>query len=130
MRAALDDARVAGDTVDYVNAHGTSTRDNDWCETLAIHEVFGDHADRLPVSSTKSTLGHATSAAGAVEAVICVQALRHGVAPPTINLHEPDPRCDLDYVPHEARELPLRRVLSNSFGFGGHCASIVLGRAA
>lgn len=130
MRAALADADLPGDRVDYVNAHGTSTPDNDVCETLALHDVFGDHAPRLAVSSTKSTLGHATAAAGAVEAVICVEALRRGVAPPTVNLHEPDPRCDLDYVPHEARELPLRHVVSNSFGFGGHCASVVLGRAA
>jgi 3-oxoacyl-[acyl-carrier-protein] synthase II len=130
MRAALADARLDPGAVDYVNAHGTSTRDNDWCETLALHEVFGPHAERMAVSSTKSSLGHATSAAGAVEAVIAVQALRHRVAPPTVNLHEPDPRCDLDYVPNEARELPLRHVLSNSFGFGGHCASVVLGRAA
>ena len=126
MRAALADADLPGDRVDYVNAHGTSTPDNDVCETLALHDVFGDHAPRLAVSSTKSTLGHATAAAGAVEAVICVEALRRGVAPPTVNLHEPDPRCDLDYVPHEARELPLRHVVSNSFGFGGHCASVVL----
>jgi 3-oxoacyl-[acyl-carrier-protein] synthase II len=130
MRAALDDARLDGSAIDYVNAHGTSTRDNDWCETLALHDVFGAHAGRLAVSSTKSSLGHATSAAGAVEAVICVQALRHGVAPPTVNLHDPDPRCDLDYVPHEARPLPLRHVVSNSFGFGGHCASVVLGAVA
>ena len=130
MRAALADADLPGERVDYVNAHGTSTPDNDVCETLALHDVFGDHAPRLAVSSTKSTLGHATAAAGAVEAVICVEALRRGVAPPTVNLHEPDPRCDLDYVPHEARELPLRHVVSNSFGFGGHCASVVLGRAA
>jgi 3-oxoacyl-[acyl-carrier-protein] synthase II len=130
MRAALDDARLDGRDVDYVNAHGTSTRDNDWCETLALHEVFGDHAQHLAVSSTKSSIGHATSAAGAVEAVICVQALRHGAAPPTVNLHEPDPRCDLDYIPHEARELPLDHVVSNSFGFGGHCATIVLGAPA
>ena len=130
MRAALVDAQLDGTAVDYINAHGTSTRDNDWCETLAIHEVFGDHAERLAVSSTKSSIGHATSAAGAVEAVISIQALRHGVAPPTINLQDPDPRCDLDYVPNEARELPLRHVVSNSFGFGGHCASIVLGKAS
>jgi 3-oxoacyl-[acyl-carrier-protein] synthase II len=130
MRAALADARLDGEAIDYVNAHGTSTRDNDWCETLALHEVFAAHAPQLAVSSTKSTLGHATSAAGAVEAVVSVQALQHGVAPPTVNLHEPDPRCDLDYVPNEARELPLQHVLSNSFGFGGHCASIVLGKAA
>jgi 3-oxoacyl-[acyl-carrier-protein] synthase II len=130
MRAALDDARLAGEAVDYVNAHGTSTRDNDWCETLALHDVFGEHAADLAVSSTKSSIGHATSAAGAVEAVISVQALRHDTAPPTINLDDPDPRCDLDYVPHEARELPLRHVMSNSFGFGGHCASVILGKAA
>lgn len=130
MRAALDDAQLADEAIGYVNAHGTSTRDNDLCETLALHRVFGPHAARLAVSSTKSSIGHATFAAGAVEAVISVQALRHSTAPPTINLDEPDPHCDLDYVPNEARELPLRHVMSNSFGFGGHCASIVLGRAA
>ena len=130
MAGALSEARLAPADITYVNAHGTSTPDNDWCETLAMHQVFGDHAPRLHVSSTKSELGHATAAAGAIEAVICVEALRHAALPPTINLDEPDPRCDLDYVPHEARAVPARHVMSNSFGFGGHCASVVLGRAA
>lgn len=130
MRAALTDARLDPTAIDYVNAHGTSTPDNDWCETLAVHEVFGPHASELAVSSTKSMLGHATAAAGAVEAVVTAHGLVHGVAPPTINLAEPDPRCDLDYVPGTAREMPLGRAVSNSFGFGGHCASIVLERAA
>lgn len=130
MRAALADARLDPTTIDYVNAHGTSTPDNDWCETLAVHEVFGAHAPQLAISSTKSMLGHTTAAAGAVEAVITAHALRHGVAPPTINLAAPDPRCDLDYVPNTAREMPLERAVSNSFGFGGHCGSIILERVA
>jgi 3-oxoacyl-[acyl-carrier-protein] synthase II len=130
MKAALRSAGLDAADVGYVNAHGTSTPDNDWCETLAIHNALGDHAERVAVSSSKSVLGHATAAAGAVEAVVCVEALRSGVLPPTANLHEPDPRCDLDYIPLEAREQQVDHVVSNSFGFGGHCASIVLGRVA
>lgn len=128
MRAALADADATPESIDYINAHGTSTRDNDWCETLAIRHAFGGRADSVPVSSSKSMLGHAMGAAGAIEAVISVKALENGLIPPTINLREPDPMCDLDYVPDTAREAPLRRVMSNSFGFGGHNTSLVLGR--
>jgi 3-oxoacyl-[acyl-carrier-protein] synthase II len=125
MHGALDDAGVAGDEVDYINAHGTSTPANDATETLAIKTVFGDHALRLPVSSTKSMTGHMLGGAGAVEAVISLKTLVEGVVPPTINYTTPDPECDLDYVPNEAREIPVRRVLSNSFGFGGHNVSLL-----
>lgn len=130
MRRALDDAQLATSEVGYLNAHGTSTPDNDRCETAAVHRVFRGDAERLAISSTKSTLGHATAAAGAIETVICVEALRHQVLPPTVNLEEPDPECDLDYVPREARPVDVGHVMSNSFGFGGHNATVVLGRAA
>jgi len=127
MLAALQDASVDPSTIDYVNAHGTSTPLGDKAETGAIKTVFGSHADKLAISSTKSHLGHLLGASGGVEFVICVQALTEQVAPPTINLDDPDPECDLDYVPHEARRMPIRRVLKNSFGFGGHNACLVLG---
>jgi 3-oxoacyl-[acyl-carrier-protein] synthase II len=97
---------------------------------MAIRAVFGDHADRLPVSSNKSQLGHTMGACGAIEAVLSIYSLVNGVVPPTSNLTDPDPSCDLDYVPGDARELPLRHVLSNSFGFGGHSASLVFGRVS
>lgn len=128
MRRALADAELAPDNVGYVNAHGTSTRDNDWCETLAIRLAFGAAADDLLVSSSKSELGHLMSAAGAVEVIMTIRSLQEGVAPPTINLEEPDPRCDLDYVPNQAREWSPQYALTNSFGFGGHNASMVLAR--
>jgi 3-oxoacyl-[acyl-carrier-protein] synthase II len=128
MAGALRDAGVDPIEVDYLNAHGTATRDNDWCETLAIQQLFGPDTT-VPVSSCKSQLGHAMAGAGAIEAAVCVEALRHGVVPPTSNLDEPDPRCALDLVPRTARRMPLSIVVSNSFGFGGHCASLVL-RAA
>lgn len=128
MRRALDDARTGPDEVGYINAHGTSTRDNDWCETLAIRQAFGPSAERLPVSSVKGSLGHSMASAGAVETVLCVKALRDNVVPPTVNLHTPDDRCDLDYVPNTARELPLTKIVNNSFGFGGHNAALVIGR--
>lgn len=127
---ALQDARLEPQHIDYINAHGTSTRDNDWCETLAVKQALGPDAARVPISSTKSEIGHAASAAGAIEAVLCVRALETGLIPPTINLDEPDPNCDLDYVPWNAREARLRHVLTNSFGFGGHNSSLVLGRAS
>jgi 3-oxoacyl-[acyl-carrier-protein] synthase II len=126
MRAALADARLDPREVDYINAHGTGTRLNDAVETAAIKAVFGDHARRLMVGSTKSMTGHLLGAAGGVEAAICALALDRGVVPPTINHRTPDPECDLDCVPNEAREVPLRVALSNSFGFGGTNAVLVL----
>lgn len=129
MRAALADAGVAASDVDYVNAHGTSTRDNDLSEAAAIRRVFGA-GDAAPwVSSTKSQLGHLMGAAGALEAVLAVRSLESGVVPPTINLRDPDPACALRHVRAAAEERP-RTVLSNGFGFGGHCASVLLGRVA
>jgi 3-oxoacyl-(acyl-carrier-protein) synthase len=114
--------------VDYVNAHGTGTELNDVVETQAIKQVFGAHAARLAVSSTKSMTGHALGAAGAMEAAYTALALANGIAPPTINLDRVDPACDLDYVPHKARPLAIRAALSNSFGFGGTNACLALRR--
>jgi 3-oxoacyl-[acyl-carrier-protein] synthase II len=111
--------------VDYINAHGTSTPPNDRSETAAIRQVFGDHCAKLAVSSTKSMMGHLLGAAGGVEGVISVLSLLNQVAPPTINLDNPDPECDLDYVPHQARPMPIRLVLSNSFAFGGTNACVL-----
>lgn len=128
MRRALKNAGVDPADVDYVNAHGTSTPVGDLAETRAIRAVFGAHADRLPVSSTKSMLGHSLGSTAAIEAALCVLALRDGVMPPTINLTDPDPGCDLDYVPLTARRKELDVVMSNSFGFGGANTSIVLRR--
>jgi 3-oxoacyl-[acyl-carrier-protein] synthase II len=125
MAAALHDADVPPVAVDYINAHGTSTPHNDLNETRAIKQVFGAHADRVPVSSIKSMIGHLLGAAGAVEAIATVLALEHGVLPPTINYTAPDPECDLDYVPNQAREGSFRVALSNSFGFGGVNVSLV-----
>jgi 3-oxoacyl-[acyl-carrier-protein] synthase II len=126
MRAALQSAGMRPEEVDYINAHGTSTGPNDRNETQAIKKVFGDHAYEMPISSTKSVTGHMLGAAGAMEAIFCVQAIRDGIVPPTINLENPDPECDLDYVPNEPRRVPVRIAMSNSFGFGGHNATIVL----
>jgi 3-oxoacyl-[acyl-carrier-protein] synthase II len=128
MRLALADAGLAPEEIDYVNAHGTSTAQNDEHETEAIKTVFGSHARRLAVSSTKSMTGHLVGAAGAVEAVATVLALHHGLLPPTINQETPDPACDLDYVPNHARRQPIRTAISNSFAFGGINAILVLGR--
>ncbi|MFP5378264.1 MAG: beta-ketoacyl-ACP synthase II [Vicinamibacteria bacterium] len=119
MQAALDSAGVAPDVVDYINAHGTSTPHNDRIETLAIKRCFGDHARRLAISSTKSMTGHLLGAAGGLEAGLTALAIHHQKVPPTINLDTPDEDCDLDYVPHQPREMPIRYALSNSFGFGG-----------
>ena len=126
MALTLEDAGVAPADVDYINAHGTSTPYNDANETAAIKTVFGDHARRIPVSSTKSMTGHLLGAAGAVEAIYSVLALHHGMLPPTINYETPDPDCDLDYVPNEPRQADVRVALSNSFGFGGTNACILL----
>ena len=130
MRAALADARLAHEDIGYVNAHGTSTQLGDIAETKAIKAVFGEHAARLAVSSTKSMHGHLLGATGATEAAATALALTHQVMPPTINLDGPDPECDLDYVPNVARALPFDAALTNSFGFGGQNASIVLRRSA
>ncbi|MBE3598055.1 MAG: beta-ketoacyl-ACP synthase II [Limnochordaceae bacterium] len=128
MELALQDAGVAPTDVGYINAHGTSTEYNDWYETVAIKRVFADYAYRLAVSSTKSMTGHLLGAAGGVEAIATVLAIERGVLPPTINLDHPDPRCDLDYVPHKARPAHVDVALSNSFGFGGHNAVLVFRR--
>ncbi|MBV61131.1 beta-ketoacyl-ACP synthase II [Abyssibacter profundi] len=128
MQASLADAGVRPEQVGYINAHATSTKVGDVAETQAIKAVFGDHASSLPVSSTKSVTGHLLGAAGGIEAVFSVLAMRDGVLPPTINLHDPDDGCDLDYVPNEAREVSVDCVLSNSFGFGGTNASLVFRR--
>ncbi|MGG2952331.1 beta-ketoacyl-ACP synthase II [Geobacillus stearothermophilus] len=125
MRQALQDAGLKPEDIDYINAHGTSTEYNDKYETEAIKEVFGDHAYKLAVSSTKSMTGHLLGATGAVEAIFSVLAIRDGIIPPTINYETPDPECDLDYVPNEARKQDVRAVLSNSFGFGGHNATLI-----
>jgi 3-oxoacyl-[acyl-carrier-protein] synthase II len=125
MRRALIDAGLNPEDIDYINAHGTSTEAGDKAETVAIKSVFADASKHLAVSSTKSMIGHLLGAAGAVEAVLSILALRDGVAPPTINLHEPSPGCDLNYVPHEAQERPIRHALSNSFGFGGTNGSLI-----
>jgi beta-ketoacyl-acyl-carrier-protein synthase II len=128
MRAALERARIEPERVGYINAHGTSTPQGDLAETKAIKSVFGEHAYGLAVSSTKSVMGHLFGAAGAVEAMMCVLALHLGVLPPTINYRTPDPECDLDYVPNEARRAEVDVALSNAMGLGGHNACVLLGR--
>lgn len=128
MQNALKDAGVSPDQVEYINAHGTSTPPNDRLETIAIKRLFADHSRKIMVSSTKSMLGHLLGAAGAVEAGICALALREQVVPPTINYENPDPDCDLDYVPNESRTLDFEYALSNSFGFGGTNASLLFRR--
>jgi 3-oxoacyl-[acyl-carrier-protein] synthase II len=130
INCALRDAQLNPEDIDYINAHGTSTPLGDVAETVAIKSVFGSHARRLAVSSTKSQLGHLLGASGGVESIVCAMALKHQVVPPTINLDEPDDQCDLDYVPHEPRPMKLEKVLKNSFGFGGHNACLIFGRAA
>lgn len=127
MQRALDDAGLAAIDIDYINAHGTSTEANDATETAAIKTVFGDAAYSVPVSSTKSMTGHLLGGAGALESLLCILAINNGVVPPTINYTTPDPACDLDYVPNEAREVEVSKVMTNSFGFGGHNAALVFG---
>ena len=129
MSGALERAGVDPERVGYINAHGTSTPLGDAAETKAIRAVFGAHADELAVSSTKSMMGHTFGAAGAIEAIMCALALRDGVLPPTINYREPDPTCDLDYVPNEARRAEVDVALSNAMGLGGHNGCVLLGRA-
>jgi 3-oxoacyl-[acyl-carrier-protein] synthase II len=125
MKSALDSAGVTAEEIDYINAHGTATPVNDPIETNAIKQVFGDRAYRIPVSSTKSMSGHLIGAAGALEAMVCVKAMETDMVPPTINLDHPDPSCDLDYVPHQARAKELNVVMSNSFAFGGQNCVLV-----
>jgi 3-oxoacyl-(acyl-carrier-protein) synthase len=129
MRLALKDAALTPHDVDYINAHGTSTEYNDANETTAIKNVFGEHAVKLPVSSTKSMTGHLLGAAGAVEGIYTVLALQQGILPPTINYETPDPACDLDYVPNAPRKAAIDIALSNSFGFGGTNACVIFRRA-
>jgi 3-oxoacyl-[acyl-carrier-protein] synthase II len=125
MKMALRNAGLAPTDISYINAHGTSTPQGDIAETQAIKTVFGDHARTLAISSTKGATGHMLGAAGATELVICVKAIQHNAVPPTINLEKPDPECDLDYVPGVARDLPVNAIVNNSFGFGGHNASVI-----
>ncbi len=128
MQLALEDARISPEQLDYINAHGTSTPLNDKYETMAIKQVFGEHAPKLAVSSTKSMTGHLLGAAGGIELIACILAMEKGVIPPTINYQTPDPECDLDYVPNQARERKVDVALSNSLGFGGHNAMLVVKR--
>lgn len=128
MEGALADSHLPPESVDYINAHGTSTLLNDAIETKAIHRVFGQHARRLTISSTKSQIGHLLGASGGVELIITALALYHQVAPPTINYQTPDPECDLDYVPNAPREMKMEFAMSNSFGFGGHNATLIAKR--
>ena len=130
MSMALADAGLRGDQVQYVNAHGTSTPLGDKAETVAVKRVFGDHARRLAISSTKSQLGHTLGASGGIELVVCALTIARGAITPTINLENPDPDCDLDYTPNVARDAKVDVAMSNSFGFGGHNASLVLARLA
>ena len=128
MRQCLRSAGLNAEDIQYVNAHGTSTILNDPLETVAIKEVFGDHASKLAISSTKSMTGHLLGAAGAIEGIASIMALIEQVAPPTINLENPDPNCDLDYVPNTPRQKRIENTISNSFGFGGTNATLCFGR--
>jgi 3-oxoacyl-[acyl-carrier-protein] synthase II len=128
LRRALHDARLNPEDIDYINAHGTGTPMNDKLETRAIKRAFGSQSYQIPISSTKSMLGHATTACGAIELAVCLISLRTGVIPPTLNLNKPDPDCDLDYVPHESREITCRHILTNNIGFGGQNAALIVSR--
>ena len=130
MRMALKDAGLNPGDINYVNAHGTSTTVNDRVETRACREVFGEHAMNVPVSSTKSMMGHLIAAAGATETIVCLMAIKENVLPPTINYENPDPECDLDYIPNQARESNVKYALNNSFGFGGQNITLILGELA
>ena len=126
MRRALEDASLAADDVQYINAHGTSTPTGDPIEVAAVKKVFGEHARKLMMSSTKSMTGHLLGAAGGLEAVVTALILARGIVPPTINLDKKDPQCDLDFVPNQARTQSVKAALSNSFGFGGHNVTLAL----
>ena len=126
MKMVLEHARVAPEEIDYVNAHGTSTPLGDRAETIALKKVFGAASSKLVISSTKSAVGHSLGASGGLELIACVRAIQQGVVPPTINLENPSEGCDLDYCPNEARDRKIRVALSNSFGFGGHNACLVI----
>ncbi|MFQ5491063.1 MAG: beta-ketoacyl-[acyl-carrier-protein] synthase family protein, partial [Phycisphaerae bacterium] len=126
MRLAVKDAGVDIEDIDYISAHGTGTEENDKIESLALRLLFGEKAKSVPISSIKSMMGHLIAAAGGVELITCVLAMRDGVVPPTINYQNPDPNCDLDYVPNEPRRLPVRTALSNSFGFGGQNDTLIV----
>lgn len=128
MKLALENANLGVMDIGYINAHGTSTPLNDKSETAAIKTVFGEQAYNIPVSSTKSMTGHLLGASGAIEAVFCILAIRDEILPPTINYQTPDPECDLDYVPNQPRKSSPRHVMSNSFGFGGHNATLIFSR--
>jgi 3-oxoacyl-[acyl-carrier-protein] synthase II len=128
MRVAVEDAGLTPQDITYINAHGTSTDLNDKLETKAIKQVFGDHANKVAISSSKSMFGHLLGAAGGLEAIVTALSIKDGIAPPTINLDEPDPECDLDYIPHEPRTMQIDAAVSNTFGFGGHNASIAFKR--
>jgi 3-oxoacyl-[acyl-carrier-protein] synthase II len=126
MRIAMAEAGVTFENIDYISAHGTSTVENDKIETLAIRKLFGDRANQVPISSIKSMTGHLIAAAGVVELIACILAIRDNIIPPTINYQHPDPQCDLDYVPNKARKVPVKTVLSNSFGFGGQNDTLII----
>jgi 3-oxoacyl-[acyl-carrier-protein] synthase II len=126
MQYALEDARLGPADIDYINAHGTSTPLNDKSETAAIKSIFGERAYDIPISSTKSMTGHLLGASGALEAVVCTKVLQENILPGTINYETPDPECDLDYVPNQTRQATPEHVMSNSFGFGGHNATLIL----